>query len=203
MTPSPRITQDPADLAGSERCTVCDHQLTEHDSISLRDCHATQAQAHSRACICPPHPHPRQPARPSVSTGAAGVNQGATYRPRRYQSRPNPPGCALSGTLSDRQVDTTEACETAHHLLPARPGDTNGARPVNLDNHILNTLRARAADDRPVTIGDLARQLGANPAVVLDAARRLVDNGQATPSMISVHGVPTLRGLLLASSTAS
>lgn len=74
---------------------------------------------------------------------------------------------------------------------------------MNLDNHILNTLRARAADDRPVTIGDLARQLGANPAVVLAAAGRLVDNGQATPSMISVHGVSTLRGLLPTSSSTT
>lgn len=74
---------------------------------------------------------------------------------------------------------------------------------MNLDNHILNTLRTQATHDRPITIGDLARQLGANPAVVLDAARRLVDNGQAAPSMVSVHGVPTLRGLLPASSTTS
>jgi hypothetical protein len=74
---------------------------------------------------------------------------------------------------------------------------------VNLDNHILTTLRARAADGRPVTIGDFARQLGANPAVVLEAARRLVASGQAAPSMGAVHGVPTLRGLLPASSTAT
>lgn len=74
---------------------------------------------------------------------------------------------------------------------------------MNLDNHILEALRTRPAGDRPVTIGDLARQLGANPAVVLDAARRLVDNGQAAPAMVSVHGVPTLRGLLPVPSPAT
>lgn len=67
---------------------------------------------------------------------------------------------------------------------------------MNLDNHILQTLQARSADQRAVTIGDLARLLGANPATVLTAADRLVDSGQAVPAMVFVHGVPTLRGLL-------
>jgi len=74
---------------------------------------------------------------------------------------------------------------------------------MNVDTHILKTLQARAASDRPVTISDFARQLGAHPAVVLEAARRLVASGQAAPAMISVHGVPTLRGLLPAASTAT
>lgn len=67
---------------------------------------------------------------------------------------------------------------------------------MNLDNHILQTIDARAAGSRPVSIADLARHLGVNPFTILIAARRLVDNGQAAPSMVSVHGVPTLRGLL-------
>jgi hypothetical protein len=64
---------------------------------------------------------------------------------------------------------------------------------MNIDNHILQALNADSG--RALTIGDLARQLGANSAVVLAAARRLVDSGQASPTMVSVHGVPTLRGL--------
>lgn len=67
---------------------------------------------------------------------------------------------------------------------------------MNLDNLMLQTLQARTAAERALTIGDFARQLGANPAVILAAARRLVASGQAAPAMVSVHGVPTLRGLL-------
>jgi hypothetical protein len=67
---------------------------------------------------------------------------------------------------------------------------------VNLDNYLLHALQTRTADDRAITIGDFARQLGASPAVVLAAARRLIASGQAAPAMVSVHGVPTLRGLL-------
>jgi len=35
------------------RCDVCAHALADHDAISTRYCQATQAQALSRACICP------------------------------------------------------------------------------------------------------------------------------------------------------
>ncbi|HEY3736576.1 MAG TPA: RGCVC family protein [Jatrophihabitans sp.] len=35
------------------RCAVCDHAIADHDPVSLRYCHATQAQALSRGCICP------------------------------------------------------------------------------------------------------------------------------------------------------
>jgi hypothetical protein len=66
---------------------------------------------------------------------------------------------------------------------------------VNLDNHILQILAARSST-RPVTISDLARQFGISPTVVLPTARHLVDNGLARPAMITVHGVPTLHGLL-------
>jgi hypothetical protein len=36
------------------RCAVCDHDLRDHDAISHRYCHATQAQALPRKCICQP-----------------------------------------------------------------------------------------------------------------------------------------------------
>jgi len=64
---------------------------------------------------------------------------------------------------------------------------------MNLDNHILQALRAGSG--QALTIGELAREFGADSAVVLAAARRLVDSGQAAPAVVSVHGVPTLRGL--------
>ncbi|MBN9619304.1 MAG: hypothetical protein J0H43_06175 [Actinobacteria bacterium] len=66
---------------------------------------------------------------------------------------------------------------------------------MNLDNHILQALNAASAGSRPVTIGDLARQFGVSSNVLLPAARRLVDSGQVTGVMVSVHGVPTLRAL--------
>jgi hypothetical protein len=41
-----------ADTAGS--CAVCPHPLAAHDTISLRFCSATAAQASStRGCVCP------------------------------------------------------------------------------------------------------------------------------------------------------
>jgi hypothetical protein len=74
---------------------------------------------------------------------------------------------------------------------------------VNLEQHILDTLATTPQRARGLTIGDLARQFGVNPAVVLQAARRLVDDGLASPAMVNVHGVPTLRGLFPAGSTAT
>jgi hypothetical protein len=67
---------------------------------------------------------------------------------------------------------------------------------VPIDEHILEALDARPTGSPPLTIGDLARDFGLSPFVAVTAARRLVDSGQAAPSMVSVHGVPTLRGLL-------
>jgi hypothetical protein len=67
--------------------------------------------------------------------------------------------------------------------------------PVDLETQILKVIRARTPQDRPMTIGDLARHFGANPAVVTGCARRIVDNGNAVASMVLVHGVPTLHGL--------
>jgi hypothetical protein len=67
---------------------------------------------------------------------------------------------------------------------------------VNIDEHILELLGTTSG--RPLTIGDMARHLGVSPHVVLPAARRLVDDGLASPSIVTVHGVPTLRGLLAA-----
>ena len=39
-----------------QHCAVCEHELSEHDAISLRFCHATQAQALSRRCMCTTKP---------------------------------------------------------------------------------------------------------------------------------------------------
>jgi hypothetical protein len=35
-----------------QRCAVCDHDLAIHDAIGHRYCHATQALALPRRCIC-------------------------------------------------------------------------------------------------------------------------------------------------------
>lgn len=65
---------------------------------------------------------------------------------------------------------------------------------MNVDEHILEILATTS--ERPLTIGDLAGRLGISPTTVLPAARRLVDDGRASPSFIQVHGIPTLHGLL-------
>ena len=67
---------------------------------------------------------------------------------------------------------------------------------MNIDEHILQVLASGAGRRRPVTIGDFARRFGVSPVIVLPAAQRLVENGQAAPSTVLVHGVPTLHGLL-------
>jgi hypothetical protein len=41
------------DSDGGPRCTVCPHNVPVHDVISLRFCHATQANALTRNCVCP------------------------------------------------------------------------------------------------------------------------------------------------------
>jgi hypothetical protein len=65
---------------------------------------------------------------------------------------------------------------------------------VHVDKRILEILATTSG--RPPTIGDLAGRLGISPTIVLPAARRLVDDGLASPSFIQVHGIPTLHGLL-------
>jgi hypothetical protein len=67
--------------------------------------------------------------------------------------------------------------------------------PVELTDQILQVLRTTATN-RPITISDLARRFGANRQLIAGCARQLVDNGSAVPSMIDVHGVSTLHGLL-------
>jgi hypothetical protein len=45
-------TSDVALAAGA--CAVCPHPLAAHDTISLRFCRATEAQASTtRGCVCP------------------------------------------------------------------------------------------------------------------------------------------------------
>lgn len=46
----------PDELTQGRRCTVCDHELAEHDPVSHRYCQATQMHALSRRCICPKGP---------------------------------------------------------------------------------------------------------------------------------------------------
>jgi uncharacterized paraquat-inducible protein A len=58
MTIGPLVDQSTSDPAATEldaepRCVVCEHQLHDHDRISLRFCEATQTQALSRKCVCP------------------------------------------------------------------------------------------------------------------------------------------------------
>ncbi len=66
---------------------------------------------------------------------------------------------------------------------------------MNITQEILAILDARPPQSQPLTIGDFARRLGANPQVVRNAARELVSSHQAEPTMVDDHGTATLRGL--------
>jgi hypothetical protein len=53
MTPAPTVSGIPeraVEEAGA--CAVCPHALVAHDAISMRFCHATQAAAATRGCVC-------------------------------------------------------------------------------------------------------------------------------------------------------
>ena len=50
------ILTDTTDGDGEERCAVCKHSMAWHDTIGLRFCAATQANALSRHCICSTQP---------------------------------------------------------------------------------------------------------------------------------------------------
>ena len=67
---------------------------------------------------------------------------------------------------------------------------------MNIDQHIMTMLTARTDRETPVSISDLARRFGVSPALVLPAARRLVDDGLAEAWMVDIRGIATLRGLL-------
>ena len=55
MIATPTVVPASAHLPVEESgaCAVCPHQVTAHDRISLRFCHATQASATTRGCVCP------------------------------------------------------------------------------------------------------------------------------------------------------
>jgi hypothetical protein len=68
--------------------------------------------------------------------------------------------------------------------------------PADLEQQILNFLRAMKIDDRPATLGDLARRFGASKDVISRCARHMVDAGLAEPSMMTIHDTSKLHGLL-------
>ena len=55
MVCAPPVLPAPVHLPVEESgaCAVCPHELAAHDRISLRFCHATQASAMTRGCVCP------------------------------------------------------------------------------------------------------------------------------------------------------
>jgi hypothetical protein len=52
MSTIEQLTPETKDADREQRCAVCDHNLSGHDAISDRFCHATQAGALTRNCIC-------------------------------------------------------------------------------------------------------------------------------------------------------
>jgi hypothetical protein len=54
MVPAPPVVAPVhRSVEESAVCAVCPHELAQHDRISLRFCHATQASAVTRGCVCP------------------------------------------------------------------------------------------------------------------------------------------------------
>lgn len=45
---------DVVDESAPAACSVCQHELSRHDAISLRFCQASESRALTRNCICPP-----------------------------------------------------------------------------------------------------------------------------------------------------
>lgn len=70
---------------------------------------------------------------------------------------------------------------------------------MNIDEHMLKILDARAGLNHPITMNDFARRFGISKTVVTPAAVRLIDAGLALPSTVLVDGVPKLQGLLAVS----
>jgi len=68
--------------------------------------------------------------------------------------------------------------------------------PADLEQQILNFLQAMKIDDRPATLGDLARRFGASKDVISRCARHMVDAGLAQPTMMTIHDTSKLHGLL-------
>ena len=66
---------------------------------------------------------------------------------------------------------------------------------VDLEDHILKVLGDWHVGDRAATFGDLSRRFGVSSAVIAGCARRMVEAGQAAPSMVLRDGVSTLHGL--------
>lgn len=66
---------------------------------------------------------------------------------------------------------------------------------MDIDAQMLQRLRMRTSQSPPLTIGDFSREFGATRQVILGAARRLVADKLAQPSMVDDHGVSTLHGL--------
>lgn len=68
--------------------------------------------------------------------------------------------------------------------------------PMDLEQQILKVLRGMSANTRPPTFGDLARRFGVTADLVAHSARRMVEKGIAKPSMVEIHGVSKMHGLL-------
>jgi hypothetical protein len=68
--------------------------------------------------------------------------------------------------------------------------------PMDLEQQILKVLRGMGANTRPPTFGDLARRFGVTADLVAHSARLMVEKGVAKPSMVEIHGVNKMHGLL-------
>jgi hypothetical protein len=66
----------------------------------------------------------------------------------------------------------------------------------DLEQQILEALRAMDAGDPPITVGDLAGRCRADAHMVVRSARHLIDTGRAEPAIVVVYGVPTMYGLM-------
>jgi hypothetical protein len=67
---------------------------------------------------------------------------------------------------------------------------------MDLEQQILKVLRGMSSESRPPTFGDLARRFGVTADLVAHSARLMVEKGVAKPSMVEIHGVQKMHGLL-------
>ncbi|UQX86897.1 hypothetical protein M6D93_11330 [Jatrophihabitans telluris] len=68
--------------------------------------------------------------------------------------------------------------------------------PRLLSDEILTLLRARRAEQGPVSLASLSRSFGVSTRLVSSCAAEMVGRGLAEPAMVTEHGVSKMHGLM-------
>jgi len=65
-----------------------------------------------------------------------------------------------------------------------------------MERQILTVLQGMQVSGKPATFAHLARQFGVSTQLIAIHAKRLISEGRAEPSMVTIRGIETLHGLL-------